>query len=191
MLPENEYQDMLYLLRESVKLAKQDKPKQLMGLSDRIIHSASIYQDKYSLQLATAIYALAKIMLNDYVRRKFYKKYEAFIQKSIVLLTKARDLLSKRKIDEYYKVMSDLLKLIGDTDKRLGEYIEEVIRHAMIKKGSRIYAHGISMGRVAEILGISEWELMEKTGWMPEKEFIPTETLPPRERLKEAEELFG
>ena len=129
-------------------------------------------------------------MLNDYSRGKFPKKYQNFISKSLPLLKKARDLVMKDQLDEYYKTMSSLLKEIGETDKRIGQYIEEVIRYAMVRKGSRIYAHGISMGRVAELLGISEWELMERTGWMPGKEFIEKVIVTPKTRFSYVRELF-
>jgi len=47
------------------------------------------------------------------------------------------------------------------------------------------------MGRVAEILGISEWELMEKTGWLSERDFPKVTIMPLKERQDNAKELFG
>ena len=190
VMPDGEYKDIHYILEESIKIAKKDGGKELLSLSDRIIHSASIYQDKYSLQIATAIYAMAKVMINDYIRRKSSERYNAFIKKAINLLEKGKREFEKREFETYYETIAELLELIGDTDKRIGQYMEEVVRYSMIKKGSKIYTHGISMGRVSEILGISEWELMSKVGWLPEKEYFNFTTLEPRDRMKTMKEIF-
>ena len=43
-------------------------------------------------------------------------------------------------------------------------YIKDVFRKAEINKASRIYEHGISMQKTAELLGISIFELAEYAG---------------------------
>jgi len=57
-----------------------------------------------------------------------------------------------------------LIKALAKHDARFEMFIEDVIEQANVKKGSKLYEHGISIGRAAEILGISEWELMEYIG---------------------------
>ena len=44
------------------------------------------------------------------------------------------------------------------------QYIDEFINQAEIKKGTKIYDHGVSLGQAANILGISQWELMNYVG---------------------------
>ena len=43
-------------------------------------------------------------------------------------------------------------------------YVQEVINQAQIKKGSKLCEHGLSCSKSAEILGISQWELMNYIG---------------------------
>jgi len=57
-----------------------------------------------------------------------------------------------------------MLELISKSDIKLKMYIEEVIRQAEIKKGTKLYDHGISLGQAANVLGISQWELMNYVG---------------------------
>ena len=76
------------------------------------------------------------------------------------MIEDARKALEQNRIDSYRKVIKKLFKFISTIDTKLKLYIEEVINQAEIKKGSKLYAHGISLGRAAEILGISQWELM-------------------------------
>ena len=39
-----------------------------------------------------------------------------------------------------------------------------MFRRARINKASRIYEHGISLAQTAELLGITQWELMKYLG---------------------------
>ena len=78
--------------------------------------------------------------------------------------------------------------IISTIDSKLKLYIGEVITQAEIKKGSKLYAHGISLGRAAEVLGISQWELMfyiGKTKLIDVKGCVGV-----RERLNYARSLF-
>ena len=42
--------------------------------------------------------------------------------------------------------------------------IKEIFEKSRINKGSIIHEHGISIGRVSELLGISKWELVNYIG---------------------------
>ena len=69
--------------------------------------------------------------------------------------------------------------------KRYNELIGVILRKAKIVKGSWMHHHGITMGRIAKLLGITKWELMRKVGSM--KEDVPENI----NRLKIAREFFG
>ena len=53
---------------------------------------------------------------------------------------------------------------ISKADSTLDLYIQHVIDEANVKKASKIYDHGISLGQTAQLLGISHWELMRYVG---------------------------
>ncbi|MCX6711367.1 MAG: hypothetical protein NTZ02_04760, partial [Candidatus Woesearchaeota archaeon] len=92
------------------------------------------------------------------------------------------------KEKEYRDFMKKLIDYISKTDSMTKKYIEEVISQAKIKKGERIYEHGISMARAAEILGISQWQLMAYIGNSEDTDqFISGKT---RERISFARSLF-
>ena len=92
------------------------------------------------------------------------------------------------RIQEYRDIMKDIMNLISEVDSKIKMYIEEVISQAKIKKGSKIYEHGISAARAAEILGISQWELMGYIGNTVSSENISTGRA--KKRLLFARELF-
>ncbi len=77
---------------------------------------------------------------------------------------------------------------INKIDTKLKLYIEEVISKAKVKKGSKLHEHGLSIARTAEVLGISQWELMNYVG----KTTISTvDGVDVKTRLNFARKLFG
>ena len=67
-------------------------------------------------------------------------------------------------VDGYSNIIKDYFDSIEQLDKQLRRYIKEIIEQARIKKGTRVYEHGISIGRAAEILGLSKFDLMDYIG---------------------------
>ena len=152
----------------------------LNKLSDRTIHDASIFQDEDSIGIAVVAYALSKT----------YMRTESISENIKAALRKAHNFLLDDDYIRYRKKIKEILKLIGDEDRKISLYIQQVIRQAEVKKGSRIYEHGISLARTAEILGISQWELSSYIGHttISDSEF---ERVPIKQRLQFARGLFG
>ena len=151
--------DILTIISKTIEILKVKEEKdivELKELSNHTVHNASIFQDEDSISIAILIYSLSKI-----IERKFG---ELDFKLILNLSTLAFDYLKKDDIDEYRKTIKKLFDLISKIDSKLKLYIEEVIRQAQIKKGSQLYKHGISLARAAEILGISQWELMNYIG---------------------------
>jgi hypothetical protein len=57
-----------------------------------------------------------------------------------------------------------------------------------ISKGSRLYEHGISIGRTAKLLGVSKWDLMQYAGKTGIHEVVSGINV--GERIKYAKSLF-
>ncbi len=129
---------------------------EIKELSNHTIHNASIYQDEDSISVAILIYALSKIL-----ERCTDNKYCIQITG---LLKEAHDGLNKGNIGEYKNTIKRIFKEITKVDEKFRKYVEEVIVQAQIKKGSKIFEHGISIARASEMLGISQWELMSYIG---------------------------
>ena len=143
-----------------IPVLKRKDAVALSELSNRTIHSASVYQDQSSLVFAITVYSLSKII----IRCEHIKDCQSFIDKAVKGLEDCKKLLESDDIQNYKKRRDLLLKSIGNIDKKFRFYVEEVIRRAKIKKGSSIYEHGVSLERTADLLGISQWELMDYIG---------------------------
>ena len=83
------------------------------------------------------------------------------------------------------------LDIIDRLDTKLKNYIKEVIKDSQIARGSRLYEHGISLGRTADLLGISKWELIEYSGKTGISEIREGITLSEDKRLRIARGLFN
>ena len=151
--------DILAVLSDVIEILgveEERDPADLRELSNHTIHNASIFQDEDSISIAVLVYSLSKVM----ERKEGKMNYGAILS----LLKDAKKRLEQNRIDEYRRTIRKLFDFISGLDSKLKLYIEEVINQAQIKKGTRIYAHGISLARASEIMGISQWELMGYIG---------------------------
>lgn len=139
----------------SIVMAKEERDIiQLKELSNHTIHNASIFQDEDSVTLAVVVYSLSKILERGGELGPRVKGG----------LGMAKEELESNSPEEYKKTMRGLLEEISRADGRLGLFIEEVVKQAAIKKGGKLYEHGISLAQAAEVLNISHWELMSYVG---------------------------
>jgi len=175
------------LKRTKASLERQDAVK-LKDLSNQTIHAASINQESESIILAVVIYSLSKI-----IERTNYQKYPGLkeflthvaqhIDKSIVYVQKEN---KKGFVKEIEYIRKDINKLTGNLKRQ----IQDVFQRAKINKASRMYEHGISMEKTAKLLGISIWELTEYAGQTGISDVNLNITIPMRQRIKFAMEMF-
>ncbi len=161
----------------------------LRDLSNRTIHSSCSFQDSGSLITAVLIYALSKLIeRKDYEKiqnwDKFVKEFNSFLGKAITAIQKSDMTL----YEDYMKKGRDLLETVSPD---MSYYIKEVLRKAAINKGSKLYEHGLSMEKTAQLLGITIWELSEYTGERNIPDNPENESIPVQQRAQTALEFFS
>ena len=178
---------ILEALKKVLKAIKEKDVVSLKELSNSTIHSASTTQDEDSISFAVLAYSLFKIFeRSDYEN---LGSWDLFSHNADVYLKNAYDYLNRKNIDKYRSSVNDFLKSIDDLDKKLRDYIKDVLEGARVSKGSRLYEHGLSLGRTAELLGISQFELMDYVGKTGIADVTPT-TVDIKKRLAKARSLF-
>lgn len=182
-------QDIISIIKEALAAIKQNDNEKLREISDHMVHDASIFQDKYSTSIAVIIYSLSKIFEKN--KYKQYENWNEFYMKCSKQLEQARENLMMDQVGRYNRNITTLYMIISRIEKKLGTFITEVLNQAEIKKASRIYEHGISIGRTAELLGISTWDLMSYVGQTKISEMGPAEKIPVKERLNFTKKLFS
>ncbi len=150
--------DIISVLNQTLVLIEKKEYTELKELSNHTIHNASIYQDEDSIQVAVIIYALSKILERAELQNQ---KLSFNITKTI---TSALNYISQDNEQSYHSEMDSFAKTIAQSDDKLVMYVQNVIEKAHISKGGSIYGHGISLGRVAEMLGVTQWDLMSFIG---------------------------
>lgn len=146
-------QEIKILLQKMLDALQKRDSVVLKGLSDKAIAKISVYQDENLLSVAVALYAMSKIL------ERSGKPISQAMIKNI-----RHAMLCIPDPVKFEACMRKLLDYLQRVDDKLKMYMQDVIEQANIKKGSHIYASGISTGRVAEMLGISQWELMKYLG---------------------------
>jgi len=148
---------------EGVKQAlnEQDSIK-LKDLSNQTLHCASVQQDNGSIMIAVLVYSLSKILErkeNMHIKNwnEFIKKFNSFLSLAITAALEQNEKAFEEHLERARKCLTSL-------SINLKPYIQDVMRKASINKASRIYEHGISLGKTASLLGITEWELSDYVG---------------------------
>ncbi len=177
--------DILSILSDIIDILRVKEEKdigEIKELSNHTVHNASIFQDEDSISIAILIYSLSKVIER--------KQGELGYNNIVKLLKTAYGFLNKNNIDSYRKTIRKLFNFISTIDTKLKLYIEEVINQAQIKKGSKLYEHGISLARASEILGVSQWELMFYIGKTKITDIYETERISLKNRIEYARGLF-
>ena len=146
--------DIINTLTNTIEIIKKGDNFKLKDLSNHTIHNASIFQDEDSVSIAVVIYSLSKIL----------ERGKPDTTQVITLMQGGMDYLKKGDVESYKAIIKGIFKFVSNIDSKLKLYIDEVVEQAEIKKGTKIYDHGVSLGQAASILGISQWELMNYVG---------------------------
>lgn len=163
-------------------------PVKLKELSNQTIHSACGFQDPGSLTTAVIAYSLGKLLERKNGMK--IKRWVYFVKKFNSVITLAIKALKddKRERYEYYLILAR--KSLSSISGNLKHNINDVLRKASINKASKIYEHGISLGKTASLLGITQWELADYTGQLKVEE-AHTHTLDIKKRAQMALEFFS
>jgi len=180
--------DILRVLKGSINAIKDNDIKKLNDLSNSLVESSSIYQDENIIITTILVYSLGKIFERG--KLQTFKEW-GFVKKTVdSSLRKAAYSLENNDLLNYEKGIKEILSVINNLESKLKDYIKDILFRAHINKASRLYEHGLSIGRTAELLGITKWDLMDyigKTGIHDSKENL---TINIEKRLRTARSLF-
>lgn len=184
-----ERENILRIFKETKEAVAKGDAARIKALSDQTTNSASLTQDPDNIAAAVVVYSLSKILEREDYRKlpgwdKFYSIYVDSIDKIIGAIEKNDDV-------SYRKNIEAVRTAIGKVSGKLGSYIQDVFRHASINKASRLYEHGVSMERTANLLGVTLYELANYAGEKQGEEPIESRTIGVKERIKIAEDIFS
>lgn len=184
-----EKENVLDILKKTRQAVIEKDIFLLTQLSNRTLHSASIYGDSDNIAVAVIVYSLSKIIGRE--KYSIYKEWPKFFRICIAGIDDSIEAIKRNDIEMFRGAITRIRNAIDKLSGHLREYIEEVFRNASINKASRIYEHGISMQQTADLLGITAFELAEYAGKTSIADVDLSITKPIKERIKYAEEIFA
>ena len=146
--------DILSVLEKGSLLLMKEDSFGLHQISNRNVHNASIFQDEDSIMVGIVMYALSKVIQRAKIDKNYIAKQ----------LASAKEGLKMDDVRAYRKAMQKITARITEVDIKMGTYVTSVIEQAQLKKGFKLFDHGISVARAAKVLGVSQWELMDYIG---------------------------
>ncbi len=184
----HEKEHVIKILEEAQKATSEENVVRLKELSNNTIHTASTSQDTDSILIAIIIYSLSKI-----IERKMQygeKKCDIFCRAVSKKLNNAILALNKGNEDLFHKMLQNIIDSINKLSTSFKEDIQNIFHKARINKASKIYEHGISMEKTAELLGISQYELANYSGQRGTSEDPEIQTSPVKDRIRLAMRFF-
>jgi hypothetical protein len=167
---------------------EQEDAKELRNLSDKTIHSASVYQHTDYIFVATIIYTLSKII--ERKDKLNIENWNKFIKGASNLISLAISSIQGNKHSKFIKFLIKIKHYIENSSQSIKPLIEEMLRKASINKASKIYEHGISLAKTTKLLGITPWELSEYIGEKENSQIRLNKTIDVKERISITMEFF-
>ncbi|MBR9678235.1 MAG: hypothetical protein GOU97_03025 [Nanoarchaeota archaeon] len=184
-------EDVLNVIKNVKPAIREERSNRIRDWSNHTIHSISVFQDEFSIGIAIILYSLAKILEKYSLDPSFGPKWKRFKKKILKDFDCMEESVKKGDVHAYSKCTQRITEHLSKIDENYSKYVRQVIESSKIKKGSKVYEHGISLGRTAEMLGISKWELMDYLGVTknPDVKLNISESL--KERWEHTKKIFG
>lgn len=156
--------DLLRTLEQIKESISTRNSKELSELSNHTMHCSSLYSEKRAIYVALITYSLAKIIEKADTEKKHGEDLDDFVNGMIENFGALIDFLGKRDFEKFDAAITGILKNISEFDASFGSYVEDVLEFSKIQKGAKVYEHGLSLSSVAQLIGVSKWDLMKKIG---------------------------
>jgi len=180
--------NILRILRKTKQYIEEDNAQEIKSLSNQTMHSATISQDSDNIIVAVLVYSIGKVLERDHYRSmEGWPEFYAAVTKNLKLAVKALEKDNFENMRIYLgRIRQSLNKISGD----LGTYIKDVFRKAEINKAFKLYEHGLSTEKTAELLGVSLWDMSSYIGQSHIGDSKVAISMPVAKRVKIAEDIF-
>lgn len=174
------------ILGQAQQALKREDANILKEISNQTVHCSSCFQDPGTTTMAVVIYALSKIIeRKENLPLKKWPEASKKIQSYFTLAEKAVKAEQETQFEAY---MQRIRTALTSLSVNLKPYMQDLLQKASVNKAGKMYEHGLSLGRTAQLLGISHWELSD---YISQKDDPYHATISPKQRAKIALEFFA
>lgn len=132
----------------------------IRDMSDEILREAVLAEDGQLTDLSLICYAVFKISSKSTIRRS--ENWEPFKKEMLGMMRRAEEKPNTK--EELGALLQDIIGMVSKFYDDYGLYVENVVHKARLKQGLRAYAMGLSLGRSADMVGVSKGELFKYVG---------------------------
>jgi hypothetical protein len=183
-----EVENVLRILKETEIAFDKKDAFALKNLSNQTVHTSTIFQDPDNIVVAVVVYVLGKIIERpNYSTMEGWPEFQEAIDKNIRTAIKS---LESNDLEKFRTAIGKIRNASNKVDGHLKEYIQDVFYKAGVNKAFKMYEHGLSSERTAELLGVSLWDLASYIGQTTISESSITEAMSVKTRIKITEEFF-
>lgn len=184
-----EKENILRILRETKNAFGQGNSRALKNLSNQTINTASLTHDSDNIAVAVFVYSLSKIVeREDYKQLPGWNKFYDIIDKS---LSKSIEDVEKGNDNSFRRNFQFIRNSIQNFSGELKKNVEDVFKKASINKASKLYEHGTSLGKTAQLLEVSQYDLANYAGQKDLPNISKPRITDVKSRVKLAMEMFG
>jgi hypothetical protein len=156
-ISENVLTDARLLLEKAIQSLQVKNILDLERISNETIHNASIYQDSVSINVAVITFSIFKLE-----EKASTSGTPLPIDKFIERLTELHELIHTGRIRIFNEKAKELMHELDQVGRKINQF--NIIDRSGIKKGGKIYDHGISVAQAASALNLSQWEMYNYIG---------------------------
>ena len=184
-----EVDNIIRILKETRQAINDSDSYKIKQLSNQTVHTSTITQDPDNIIVAVVVYVIGKIL-----ERENYKELEGwkeFYESLMKNLDSAIQNLEKNNIEAARTNIGKIRNSANKIEGSLKEYVKDIFYKAEINKAFKMYEHGLTSEKTAELLGVSLWDLSSYIGQTTISESHLSISLPVKERIRRTEEFFS
>lgn len=145
-------------LEEIIKAFENDEISNLRDIGGTLARRGALKSSHTLLEGGAVAYALAKIV--QQIHRYPPDLLEDF-KKNVLKELKS---CVKAPIGEIDTCLDRILALISEFDNKTGKFVSNLTEKARANKATTVYSSGFSVGKAAQLSGVSKWEIMRYAG---------------------------
>lgn len=149
--------DSLKVLEKTIRAINTNNLMDLEKISNEVIHNATVEQDSISTNISKIVYGIFKLD-----RHSLVKSIPLSVKPIVSGLIKIHDILGNGKVTLFLEECEKFILVLEKIGSDI--HLHNVIDRAGVKKGGKVYDHGISVGQAAKTMNVSQWELYPYIG---------------------------
>lgn len=163
--------------------------EKILELSNQMIHDSSIFQEKLLLKYSTLLYCIGKMIARQKTKSRNLDLGPIFCQ-IYDKLKRVSENLKRKRMKAMERNMNDIFNLISKNDSKFNIYVQDIIHSTMIKKGSQLVQHGLSVETVSDLTGLNQWDLYAYLGKTNYETLLDEKVNKTERRLRHVKKLF-